>query len=180
MGSCSLSSVWVPQMEQCVELGSAGEHVYAPQEDLQFTDILSDQYRCSIEHVRIGRHTGVSYFKITVEQRGVGSWVIEKRYSDFEHLRNQLSGEGIRVPDFPRKRVFSSYKEDAVADRQQRLTLFLNSVALGATHMACVSTFLELKRARPLSVAEKIKAGRVTLDCEKQQDSSATKADLAI
>ena len=77
-----------------------------PNAELEFSDVLSDQYSCQIDDVRMGAHTGVSFFKVTVKGPEGNSWEVQHRFSEFEHLKYQLGKDNINAPDFPRKHMF--------------------------------------------------------------------------
>merc|ERR1712086_1240236 len=88
-----------------------------PNAELEFTWVLSDQYSCQIEDVRMGAHTGVSFFKVTVRGPEGNSWEVQHRFSEFEHLKYQLDKDKINVPDFPRKHMFRRCSIPAVPQR---------------------------------------------------------------
>ncbi|XP_023239165.1 PX domain-containing protein kinase-like protein [Centruroides sculpturatus] len=55
------------------------------------------------------------------------SWQISRRYSDFDALNNMLQISGVELP-LPPKRVFGKLGREFVAERQQGLQQYMNTI----------------------------------------------------
>ena len=82
-----------------------------------------------------------------LNQRSEASWMLCKRYSDFDALRAALTADRVQVPNFPRKHLIRSNTEAVITQRRDALTEFLNNVVLKHWEHPAVVEFLELHRA---------------------------------
>ncbi|KAL1429362.1 hypothetical protein MTO96_016326 [Rhipicephalus appendiculatus] len=55
------------------------------------------------------------------------TWVVQRRYSDFDALHNQLQASGQELP-LPPKKLFNKMSREFIAERQQKLQEYLDQV----------------------------------------------------
>jgi len=98
---------------------------------------------CWAKHVDIDGHTVISgptgigayvVWNIHVETLKGGPFIIRKRYSEFDELRNDLltafPHSAASIPDLPRKSVISRFRPRFLEQRRTGLAHFLNCVIL--------------------------------------------------
>merc|ERR1712070_764021 len=72
---------------------------------------------------------------------------VQRRYREFEQLKQHLSDEKIKITNFPGKRLWGSSSPSVVSARSEQLTEFLRGPVLSNTDNAHVAEFLELNKA---------------------------------
>ena len=65
-----------------------------------------DQLDAEVHDSRHGVHTGVTYYKVKVRSPQGEEWEVQRRYREFEQLKQHLSDEKIKITNFPGKRLW--------------------------------------------------------------------------
>merc|ERR1740117_806071 len=86
---------------------------------------------------------GTTYFVIKVELPNGSCWCVDKRFTEFDALRNTLQFDGIQVPDF--QRTFNMEDMDAaIRERVTDLDSFIRTCLLRNDDNGHVRRFLQL------------------------------------
>eukprot|EP00656_Telonema_subtile_P001245 TRINITY_DN10574_c0_g1_i2.p1 TRINITY_DN10574_c0_g1~~TRINITY_DN10574_c0_g1_i2.p1 ORF type:complete len:152 (+),score=41.67 TRINITY_DN10574_c0_g1_i2:179-634(+) len=91
----------------------------------------------------------VCFFDLQVTPHLLGdrrpeSWILARRYSQFDRLKEALEAQKVEISSFPRKHLVRSNTEAVVNRRIVDLNLFIEEVLLKNLDKQAVADFLEL------------------------------------
>jgi hypothetical protein len=121
--SCDIPSWATPQQLQGIE---DGENLGRRRQSVECTALTT-----RIVETKQLKNSSGSYTVYVVEvSSGIKSWSIERRFSDFYHLDQQLrkNNPGIEFPPLPPKKLFGSSTSKVVDSRKETLESYLQKI----------------------------------------------------
>ena len=65
-----------------------------------------DQMDAEVHDSRHGVHTGVTFYKVRVRNPQGEEWEVQRRYREFEELKQRLAEEKVKITNFPGKKLW--------------------------------------------------------------------------
>lgn len=137
-------------MKQCLDGDRDAPSVAAGEGSAPISENWSPCSDLAINHTHA--KNGTTYYSVQVTSSGHNT-VVDKRFSEFEKLRDELQKNRVMVQTFPRKHLVRSNTEAVINERKTGLTTFLNTVVLKHLDQASVRNFLELTTTQPPTVS---------------------------
>ena len=106
----------------------------------------------SVEIPEYVDHNNVKYFRVSIYHSTTKtSWVVNRRYSEFDSLFNSLNNQFTSIPTLPGKAFWKKFSSSFLDDRKNHLNEFITQIVARQELIQTteVQEFLEIKRNIP-------------------------------